>query len=382
MKCVKTVGDGNLKTLMGIKVNRVKKEKKSYFFGFSRWKRKYTYPFFNTSIIFCKDLDDAIKKGLSTQSKIYIWGKKPFPELETYAKAQNIPLLRVEDGFVRSVSLGSDLTKAYSVVVDSRGIYFDPTVESDLEYLLSTHNFDESLLARSQKLQAYLIANKISKYNIYKDKQIPLHALKTNQKVVMVPGQVEDDASIIYGANGMHNLELLKQARENAPDSYIIYKPHPDVLAGNRKGNIATDTALKYCDTIITDASLDSVLELCDEVHTMTSLVGFEALIRGKKVTTYGLPFYAGWGLTVDTKVCKRRTAVRTLDELVAAAFILYPRYIHPHTNALCEIEVLLQEIDKEKSRYNSNRLYRLYINSRNMVSRKVQLLIKVILDE
>ena len=357
-----------------------------YFFGFTWWKKLFIKSFFHpltkNKIIFCSSLQDIYKKGSNTQSKICIWGKKPFPEVETYTKEQNIPLLRVEDGFVRSISLGSDLTKAYSVVVDSRGIYFDPTVESDLEYILNTYSFNEALLERAKKLQAYLISNKISKYNIHQDKKINLPHCEPDQKVVMVPGQVEDDASIIYGANGMSNLELLQRTRENTSDAYIIYKPHPDVLAGNRKGNIATDTALKYCDTIITDASLDSVLERCDEVHTMTSLVGFEALIRGKKVTTYGLPFYAGWGLTIDAKVCERRTAVRTLDELVAAAFILYPRYIHPHTNALCEIEVLLQEIDKEKNRYNSDKLYRLYIDSRNKVSRKIQLLIKVILGE
>ncbi len=165
-------------------------------------------------------------------------------------------------------------------------------------------------------------------------------------------------------------------------DGYIIYKPHPDVLAGNRKGHIEESIALKYCNTIIKEASLDSVLELSDEVHTMTSLVGFEALIRGKKVYTYGLPFYAAWGLTVDEKTCARRTVSRTLDELIAAAFILYPRYIDPVTNELCEVEVLLREIDKEKNRYNSDKFYKLRIDGRNMILRKIQLLIKVILGE
>ncbi len=357
-----------------------------YFFGFSRWKRRFIRPFFpdlkKNHIVFCSTLECAIHKGLNKQSKIYIWGKKLFPELESYAGEHNIPLLRVEDGFVRSVSLGSDLTKAYSLVVDSRGIYFDPTGESDLEHILNTYGFDEKILERAKKLQRYLIDNKISKYNIYQDKQIKLEDHKEGQTIVMVPGQVEDDASIMYGADGMTNLELLLQARENVPDAYIIYKPHPDVLAGNRKGNIAENVALKYCNTVIKEASLDSVLELADEVHTMTSLVGFEALIRGKKVYTYGLPFYAGWGLTVDAHTCTRRTVSRTLDELVAAAFILYPRYIDPVTNALCEIEVLLQEIDKEKNRYNGNKFYKLRIDSRNMISRKIQLLIKVILGE
>ncbi len=359
---------------------------KCYFFGFSRWKRSFIKPFFpflnKNNCIFCSKLKDAIHKGLDIDAKIFIWGKKLFPEVETYAEEKNIPLLRVEDGFVRSVSLGSDLTKAYSLVVDSRGIYFDPTQESDLEHILSTYDFDDSLLQRASNLQDYLIENKISKYNVYQDKQLELKGCREDQKVVMVPGQVEDDASIIYGANSMTNLELLQKARENAPDAYIIYKPHPDVLAGNRKGNIPSDIALKYCDTIIKEASLDSVLELSDEVHTMTSLVGFEGLIRGKEVYTYGLPFYAGWGLTHDAKKCERRERKRSLEELIAAAFILYPRYIHPKTDQLCEIEVLLQEIDKEKKKYNNNKLYRVLVNSRNWVSRKIQLLIKVILGE
>ena len=110
----------------------------------------------------------------------------------------------------------------------------------------------------------------------------------------------------------------------------------------------------------------------------MTSLVGLEALIRGKKVYTYGLPFYAGWGLTTDALVSPRRTRTLSLDALVAASFILYPRYLHPSSATLCEIELLLQEIDKEKNRYNNKTIYRYYIQSRNLISRKLQLLIKV----
>ncbi|CAA6812579.1 MAG: Capsular polysaccharide export system protein KpsC, partial [uncultured Sulfurovum sp.] len=356
-----------------------------YFFGFSRWKRGFVRPFFsdvNTNIFFCKTLEEAIKKGLDSTSSIYVWGKKSFDEVEHYAQKHQLKLLRVEDGFVRSVSLGSDLTKAYSLVVDGRGIYFDPTQESDLECLLNTHVFDNALLERAKRLRQYIIDHKISKYNSSKEKKIILEKEYPAQKVVLVPGQVEDDASIIYGANGMDNLELLIQARMNSTDAYIIYKPHPDVLAGNRKGHIDISIALEYCDRVITDVGLDSVLLLCDEVHTMTSLVGFEALIRGKQVYTYGLPFYAGWGVSTDFRTIKRRKKTRSIDELVAATLILYPRYLHPKTNDLCEVEVLLEEIDKEKSRYNHNKTLRLYINIRNFFFRKVQLLIRIILGE
>ena len=357
-----------------------------YFFGFSRWKRKNTLPFFTSleknAIHFCSTLKDAQKKGLKDQDKIYIWGKKPFLALESYAQAQNIPFFRVEDGFIRSVSLGSDLTKAYSLVVDHRGIYFDPSSQSDLEHLLSTYHFDDALLKRAKQLQDYLIKNKISKYNIDQDKKLTLSSHRKGQMVIMVPGQVEDDASILYGARGMTNIELLKKTREHTPQAYIIYKPHPDVLSGNRKGYIPTKQVMHYANEIISKASLDSVLEVSDEIHTMTSLVGLEALIRGKKVYTYGLPFYAGWGLTTDQQSSSRRTRTLTLDALVAASFLLYPRYLHPKTNQFCEIEVLLAEIDKEKNRYNSDTLYRYYIQSRNVVSRKIQLVIKVLLGE
>lgn len=354
-----------------------------YMFGFSRWKRRFIKPFLpNEKMLYVDTLEDAIRQGLCEEDSVCIWGRKSFPNVEHYVEEQNIALFRVEDGFVRSVSLGSDLTKAYSLVIDGRGIYFDPTQESDLEVLLNTYDFDTILLERSKKLQRYLVEKKISKYNVFQEKELVLKDVKQGQKVIMVPGQVEDDASIVYGANGMTNLELLQQCRVNEPKSYIIYKPHPDVLAGNRKGHIVNSEALIFCDSVIEEASIDSVLNIVDEVHTMTSLVGFEALMRGKKVHTYGLPFYAGWGLTVDSKSCLRRKVKRTLDELVAAALILYPYYIHPKTNIACEIETLLNEIDKEKKRYNHDKIYRLYINTRNMFSRKVQLLIKILLEK
>jgi len=355
----------------------------SYFFGFTPWKRKQTRRFFtDEKTIFCKNLKHALRKGLTPQSRIYIWGRKSFADVETYAKEYGVSLYRVEDGFIRSVTLGSDLTKAYSLVVDSRGIYFDPTSESDLEYILNTYDFDKKLLERSRSLQRYLVEKKLSKYNASPDKEITLLGYREGQKIILVPGQVEDDASIIYGAQGMSNLELLQKTRELEPDAYIIYKPHPDVLAGNRRGNIPEDLARKFSDAVITDVSIDSVLEVCDEVHTMTSLVGFEALIRGKRVTTHGMPFYAGWGVTRDFRVCHRRNRTRTLDELVAAAYLLYPRYLDPVTDEPCEIEELLKKIEREKKRYTQNPWYRSRINVRNWCFRKGQLIVRLLSGE
>jgi len=344
--------------------------------------KPFLYTLENQSIVFINPFIKknyfklAIKQGLNEKSNIYIWGKKSFPLLEEFAAKNNLQLYRIEDGFIRSIGLGSDLTQPYSLVIDSRGIYFDPTRESDLEYILKTTIFDEALLERAKKLRKYLIEKKLSKYNLYENKKLNI---PSDKKVVLVPGQVEDDASIRYGASGMTNLELLKQARQNAKDAYIIYKPHPDVLVGNRVGNIDEKIALKYADKVVTKVGLDSVLEISDEVHTMTSLVGFEALIREKVVFTYGMPFYAGWGLTNDKMKQERRERILSIDELVAATLILYPIYINPLSLEVCEIEEFLTGLEKEQRLYSASFLYRTKIKMHNFVSRKLQLLLRII---
>jgi capsular polysaccharide export protein len=86
-------------------------------------------------------------------------------------------------------------------------------------------------------------------------------------------------------------------------------------------------------------------LALADEVHTMTSLVGFEALLRGLPVVTYGQPFYASWGLTQDHAPIQRRTRRLTLDELVAGALIRYPRYISWSARCFCSAEDKVREL-------------------------------------
>jgi capsular polysaccharide export protein len=92
-----------------------------------------------------------------------------------------------------------------------------------------------------------------------------------------------------------------------------------------------------------------------------TSLAGFEALLRGKKVITYGVPFYAGWGLTRDlASPLDRRNANRNIDELVAAALLLYPRYLDPITGLPCPPEILVRRIGEEMTNPEPTRLVRL----------------------
>jgi capsular polysaccharide export protein len=144
---------------------------------------------------------------------------------------------------------------------------------------------------------------------------------------------VEADASIGFGSPEVKsNIELLRRVRAAEPAAYLIFKAHPDLVAGARHGNVLPPGFSEACDLAVTEGNVLDWLDVCDEVHTMTSTVGFEALIREAPVVTYGMPFYAAWGLTTDRLECPRRTRRLTLEELVCGALMKYPRYLNPAT--------------------------------------------------
>jgi capsular polysaccharide export protein len=289
--------------------------------------------------------EPGTRRGPGSQPRaIAGWASRLPAGLAEAAARHGIPLIRVEDGFIRSVGLGSDFLPPASLVFDSRGMYFDPSVPSDLEILLREAEFAPPLVARAQRLAAQLVTRGITKYNLAATG--PVIAAPAGRRKILVPGQVEDDLSIALGGGGIRtNLALLAQARASNPDAYILYKPHPDVMAGHRKGAVPESEARRFADAVVPDASTAALLDLVDEVHTMTSLAGFEALLRGRRVVVYGRPFYAGWGLTIDRLVQERGRRL-SLDELVAGVLILYPRYLDPLTRLPCGPEIIIERLD------------------------------------
>ena len=352
-----------------------------YFFNFSPWRMMQIESFFyapNNQKFICKTLKEALAKGLDKKSNIFIYGVVEFPKVEEYAKENSIAIYRIEDAFIRSVALGSGFAKPYSLSIDSRGIYFDPRRPSDLEYILQNSHFSDGLIERAKKVRIEIITSKFSKYNHLEHGEIEVDREKYN-KVILVTGQVEDDMSIKFGAFGLNNSDLLQMVREKNRDAYIIYKPHPDVLSGNRIGHIPKAITDICANEIQTNISIDSCIAVSDEVHTLTSGAGFDALLRKKRVFTYGMPFYAGWGLTTDHRKCERRGRVLTLDELVASTLILFPRYISPKTGKFCEVEETLKGLKEEQELYFSNRLYRYKVNIKGYLLPRIRKTVRVI---
>ena len=267
------------------------------------------------------------------RSKVYVWGYKAPIFVEDFCRRQSVPLIRIEDGFIRSVKLGATLTPPLSLCFDRTGMYFDATGPSDLENLLQGYDFasDPLLMQRSRDGIHKLINSRLSKYNTSQAADVAAVYGPKNRKRILVVGQVEGDASIEKGcARKIDNNDLVRIARDENPDAQIIYKPHPEVLHGTRPNQSNPDDVRHLCLLLEQDIALADAFETVDHVYTITSLSGFEALIRGITVTCVGMPFYAGWGVTDDRQICARRTARRTIEEIFAAAYILYPRYFDP----------------------------------------------------
>lgn len=263
----------------------------------------------------------------------------------------------IEDGMIRSNGLGANCVPPLSIVVDRKGPHFDPAQASDLETILQEAEIGPELCSRAAALRARLVGEGISKYG--RDAFSATAGQKADnssaKRVVLVTGQVEDDRSVLCGGGGLDNLALLRRAREREPDAHIIFKPHPDVEAGHRKGAIPDGKALEHADEIERSASIAALMARADAVHVLTSLAGFEALMRGRDVVTHGVPFYAGWGLTTDLgNVPARRSRKRTLDELVAATLIVYPRYLDPVTRLPCEAETLIDRMANDEATVRS----------------------------
>ncbi|WP_231890105.1 beta-3-deoxy-D-manno-oct-2-ulosonic acid transferase [Ralstonia solanacearum] len=293
---------------------------------------------------FLGDLDIAFVRRAAHVPQggtLLLWGSRTPPA----GMKDGVAVVRVEDGFLRSVGLGADLVEPLSWVIDRRGIYYDATRSSDLEHLLQTEPFNPALLERARRLRERIVAAGLTKYNVGRETCGVARARDT-RRILLVPGQVESDASIRHGAPGVRtNLGLLSAVRAANPDACLVYKPHPDVVAGLRPPSRDEASARHWCDIVLTDADMGALLMQVDEVHTLTSLAGFEALLRGRPVTCYGQPFYAGWGLTTDVLPIGRRVRRLTLDALVAGALIHYPTYVSRATGAFITPEQALDEL-------------------------------------
>ncbi|WP_415233775.1 capsular polysaccharide biosynthesis protein [Pseudorhodobacter sp.] len=320
------------------------------------WKRGRLQKFFGRYKLlrFVNSPAKAAALARTSGKGLLVWaGKEPAGLAEP--SSFSLPVRRVEDGFLRSRGLGANLIPPLSLITDDLGIYYDPNRESRLEHLILSP-IPAGGEYRACAVLNTIVHDQLSKYNLA-GASLPDLANRgqPSRRCILVPGQVEDDASLRFGAGAVRsNLGLVQAVRAANPDAILIYKPHPDVEAGLRPGKVAPHILAPLVQHIATKADAIGLLKVVDEVWTMTSLLGFEALIRGIAVTCLGAPFYAGWGLTKDFGPIPQRRILRpdgtpqprpTLEGLVYATLIAYPRYYDPVSDRPCPPEVVLERL-------------------------------------
>lgn len=305
----------------------------------SLWKRSFIPEFLSNS---CQSI--SFSKN-SRADKTLIWGMKQPLERNCW---------RMEDGFIRSVGLGADLRRPSSLVLDDQGIYYNGKQASRLENMLNQVQLNDYERHRAQQLIEKLKQSQVTKYNVESQQSVlSIKQRAGSKQIVLITGQFQQDLSMEFGALDIQdNMSLIKRVRSDYPNAFLIYKEHPDVYSGVRPGRLNPSEVKQYTDMYVSDTSLISLFEISDRVCTICSLSGFEALIRGIAVTTYGLPFYAGWGLTDDHYEFTRRERTLELEALIYVTLVRYSRYVSWRTREITTVESTIDQVicDREQN--------------------------------
>lgn len=289
-------------------------------------------------------------RGIS-YSAVAGWGAKPTSRrARDLACSLGLPYIALEDGFLRSLGLG-DQHPAYSLVVDDLGIYYDARRVSRLECLIREPISDDDM-RRAQQLRQAWCAARVSKYNHAPDWQSD-----GGQPFVLVVDQTRGDASVNCGlASGASFSRMLECALEENPHHRIVIKVHPEVMMGRKHGYLDRLRMHGSARVFVLgeDVHPAGLIERADALYVVTSQMGFEGLLWNKRVRTFGMPFYAGWGLTEDDLAAPCRRGKTALENLIFASLIRYPSYVDPETGQRCEVERLVEWIGKQREELRS----------------------------
>lgn len=281
-----------------------------------------------------------VRRGIaySALSVFMVWGaaaqSKAKREYLAIARQHAGSVLIVEAGFIWGTGIGANDEPGLSIIIDDKAAYYDATRESRLAWLLnSAWAISDAELERSRAALELLRQTRVTKYNHAPVGRRPLP--DATQKRLLLIDQRYGDLSVVMGmADEKSFIGMLREAVDQHPNWEIVVKQHPDAtVAGMRSyltdeviQNVAGDTPV----TVITDeVNPYDLFDVVDKVFVVTSGMGFEALIAGKEVHCFGMPFYAGWGITHDRLPSPRRRS-RKLEEIFFIAYLKLSRYFDP----------------------------------------------------
>ncbi len=276
--------------------------------------------------------------------------------LVDYAFKLGLPVFIAENGFLRGVHFFTRKTKddpftdGYSFIID-KSQYYDATCPNSIEDDLNSLQVTKEQRETAAQAISRITEAKLSKYNDQPEQS--LAGLGCHRTKVLVVDQAYSDLSIIKGyANASTFRRMLAAAIEENPDSDIIIKTHPEGNQGARKGYFASHYDDKRIVVFNKPVNPYDIIGICDNVYVCSSQLGFEALLAGKEVHTFGMPVYASWGLTKDRLSLPRRSRKLALEEFFHIFYIRHTIYVDPVAKGPCDIDRAIDIISSERERY------------------------------
>jgi hypothetical protein len=279
---------------------------------------------------------------------------------KSYAKSINKPIIVLEDGFIRSINIGLSGEPSLSIIFDSHTAYYDATKASQLENLLNSDiKLNKETIDYCKKCISKIVMHRVSKYN-----RAPCYKLNLgnpNKRKILLVDQRYNKASVKYGLGDNSSFaNMLQDALSHYNDYDIIIKRHPDAITGGKQSYFNKDllSPFKYANNIFLyddDINPYALFDLVDDVFVCSSRMGFEALMAGKKVHCYGMPFYAGWGITEDKIVLDRRSKKRSVEEIFYFAYIVLSRYWNPDKNSIAKVDEIVDYITEHRNIFIEN---------------------------
>ena len=307
-------------------------------------------------------LSDSVEEPEKGLQYAFLWGNGHYPANACVLGAAlkyGARMIICEDGWLRSADTWANMKAApryrngCSLILESRGCYYDATRVSTVEMMLNDRNLvvSEEERAEARRLIRRIVDNKLSKYN-----HQPIYTPdvgRPGKRKVLVVDQSYGDFAIRKGwANDSTFANMLKAAIDENPDADVLVKTHPDTMTGTRKGYY--DNLREHGNVFRVTVPINpySLMEVVDKVYVCSTQFGFEALMAGKEVHVFGMPFYAGWGLTVDAQKNPRRTNTRTLEEVFHIFYLRYTHWMNPETGKCCGIDDCIDYLLRLRDEY------------------------------
>ena len=262
------------------------------------------------------------------------------------AAAAGKPHLCVEYGFISSLGLAINHSPQHSIIVCPGSIYFDATRPSALETRLNSgdYSLNASQQARATECMERIVRHRITKYNHAPQSDLRDRFPDNGTPRVLLVDQRFGDVSVDKGLGCAFTFERMLEAALALPDHEILIKLHPDAISGGQGSyfaRILPDPLPPRVTIVDFDVNPFRLFEVVEKVFVCTSQLGFEALMAGRQVHCFGVPFYAGWGLTQDHVAVPRRRRRRGLAEIFHLFYIEHSRYYLPG-RGVAEIEDLI----------------------------------------